>query len=171
MGFNYFGNASRAKSQGVELSLESRPLRGLTLSAWAAWNEAVLTQGFPASDAAYAVAGSRLPYGSRFSGNVAANDEFPLVAGLTGFVGSSVSYVGERWGVFTNAPQRQNLPAYAKTDLRAGINYDSWTISLFANNVADKRGVVSGGLGTAPNQSAFVFIQPRTLGLNVAKTF
>ena len=40
-------NAGNAKSQGVELSTELRPLRGLTLSAWATWNQAVLTQDMP----------------------------------------------------------------------------------------------------------------------------
>ena len=38
-GVGYTSNAGSAKSQGVELSTELRPLRGLTLGAWAAWNQ------------------------------------------------------------------------------------------------------------------------------------
>src|SRR5207247_5388319 len=41
--FAYYANASRAKSQGVELWIESRPLTGLNIAAWIAWNDAVLT--------------------------------------------------------------------------------------------------------------------------------
>jgi outer membrane receptor protein involved in Fe transport len=48
-GATYVANASRAKSQGIELSAQARPITRLQLSGWVAWNEAVLTQSFPAS--------------------------------------------------------------------------------------------------------------------------
>jgi iron complex outermembrane receptor protein len=41
---SYLGNGARAKSQGVEFSVESRPLKGLTISSWVSWNDAVITQ-------------------------------------------------------------------------------------------------------------------------------
>jgi outer membrane receptor protein involved in Fe transport len=62
------------------------------------------------------------------------------------------------------------LSPYAKTDLRAGAKYETWTLNLFVNNLADKRGVLSGGLGTL-NPAAFNYIQPRTVGILIAKTF
>jgi hypothetical protein len=82
--------------------------------------------------------------------------------------------VGSRDGVFASSfaasPDRQNFPAYAKTDLSTGIRRDSWTVSLFANNVTDKRGVLTGGLGTI-NPAAFEYIQPRTVGLSASHDF
>ena len=90
---------------------------------------------------------------------------------LKGVVGGALSYVGDRLDAFSSAsPQRQDLPAYAKLDLHAGTKYDSWTANLYVNNVTDKRGLISGGIGNQLPYS-FYFIQPRTVGLSVAKTF
>jgi outer membrane receptor protein involved in Fe transport len=169
-GYGYYTNASRAKSQGVELSLESRPVAGLTLAGWVAWNEAELTEAFPASSTAFGISGDRLPFSSRFSASVSLDDEFALGANLMGFAGASVSYVGERVGQFTGTSRRQAFPAYAQTDMRAGVRYDTWTANLFVNNLADRRGVLAGGLGTV-NELAFDYIRPRTIGVAVSKVF
>jgi len=175
-GQNYIGNASGAKSEGVELSVEVRPATGLTLAAWVAWDEAQLTDAFPTGGAGqiYGAAGDRLPYSARWSGNIAVNEEFPLGAGLSGFAGGSVSYVGDRLDNFASPPpsppQRQDLPAYAKTDLRAGVKYESWTGNLYVTNVTDRRGLLGGGVGNFIPY-AFQYIQPRTVGLSVSKIF
>jgi iron complex outermembrane receptor protein len=173
--FQYYnGNGGGAKSQGVELSADVRPLTGLTISAWGAWNQAELTDAFPlATRSVYGADGDRLPYSSRFSGDLSLQQEFSLGKDVKGFVKGSVSYTGNRLGPFVSVygpPQRQTLPAYAKTDLLAGIRHDSWTANVFVNNVADRRGVLAGGLGnTLP--FAFTYIQPRTAGLSIAKEF
>jgi outer membrane receptor protein involved in Fe transport len=167
----YIVNAGRAKSQGVELSLESRPLTGLRIATWMAWGDPVLTEDFPPLSAAFGVSGNRLPDSSRLSGNFSIDQEFPLGSVATAFVGGSISYIGDRKGVFTATPLRQTYPAYAQTDLRAGMNYNDWTLNLFVNNLTDKRGLLSGGLGNQVNELAFTYIQPRAVGLSVAKTF
>jgi len=172
-GATYVSNASRAKSEGVELSVEMRPVQPLKLSAWIAWNEAVLTQPFPPGSPAYGVAGDRLPYSSRFSGNAAFEETFPLGARITGFFAGSLSYLGDRESVFTSSVLRERLPAYAKTDLRGGAKYETWTGSLFVTNLANRRGVLSGGYGAFLNYTplAYTYIQPRTVGLYISKTF
>lgn len=173
-GVGYNVNGSRAKSQGVEISAESKPLTGLSLSAWVAWDDAQLTQDLPPNSTVYGVPGDRLPFSARFSGNFSAEQDFPLWTGSTGFVGASVSYVGDRKGAFTASPPapppRQDYGAYAKTDVRIGAKTDDWTINVFVNNVTDRRGAVQGGLGyTLP--FAFLYIQPRTAGVNVIRSF
>jgi iron complex outermembrane recepter protein len=169
-GIGYLANGSRAKSEGAELSVESRPLRGLIIDAWVTVDDAALTAAFPATSSAYGLKGDRLPYGSRFSGNLSLEQDFPLTSRVSGFVAGEVSYVGNREGVFTGSPQRQYFPDYAKTNLRGGIKYESWTANFFVNNVADKRGILNGGIGLAlPTE--FYYIQPRTVGVSVAKAF
>jgi len=167
-GTGYYTNGNRAKSEGLELSVESRPLEHLTISAWLAWDNATLTEAFPAATGAYGAVGDRLPDSSRFSGNVSAEERFLLAGDLSVFFGGSVSYVGERIGEFTATPQRQPFPGYAQTDLHAGAKYNSWTLNLFVNNVTDKRGLLRGGLGSL-YPFAFDYIQPRTVGLNLSK--
>jgi iron complex outermembrane receptor protein len=169
----YFANGSRAKSQGLELSVGARPWTGLSVTAWVALNDAKLTEPLP-PNGAVGFSGDRLPDSSRFSGNISAQQDFAITGSATVFVGGSLSYVGDRFGIFNSSPPavppRQYLPSYAKTDLRTGMRYDAWTLNLYVNNVTDKRGILSGGLGTL-NPIAFNYIQPRTLGLSVVKTF
>ena len=177
----YQDNGGNAKSEGVEVSVTARPVMGLSLGASFAYDDAALTQDFPGCSAstgtcsissAFGLDGDRLPDSARLSGNFSGKEEFPIPVwrDASGFVVGQVSYVGDRVGVFTSAPQRQLYGGYAKIDARAGVKYDSWTVQAYVNNVADRRGALDGGLGYY-NQSAFILIQPRTVGLSVAKTF
>jgi iron complex outermembrane receptor protein len=163
----YFTNASRAKSDGVELSTEWKPLDGLTLAAWVALNDAVLKAALPAGPAV-GNSGDPLPYASRFSGNVSILQTFPIAGNTTGFVGGAVSYVGDRKDVFETP--RPDLPAYAQTNLRAGVRYDSWTATMFLNNLADRRGILQYP-SVGDTAIGVQYIQPRTAGISIAKTF
>jgi len=169
-GGQYLTNGGRAKSEGVEVSVESRPITGMTLALWGTYNNAVLTEDFPANSTAYGVSGDRLPFSSRFASNLSVDQECPIVGGLTGFVGTTISYVGSRLGTFIATPQREVYPAYTKVDLRAGMKYESWTGNVYATNVGDRRGLLGGGAGTFP-PNAFSYIQPRSFGLVISKTF
>jgi iron complex outermembrane receptor protein len=168
--FIYSTNGGAAKSEGVEFSVTVRPWDGLVASGWVSYDDAVLTEMFPASSTAYGAKGDRLPFTPRYSANLSLEQEFPLSDNATGFVGALASYVGERTSLFTATPVRQQFPAYTKTDLRAGVRYDSWTASMYANNVANAGGVLNGGIAYFYPQ-AFIYITPRTVGLTLTKTF
>ncbi len=169
-GISYVANAGRARSQGVELAINSQPSSGLTLSGWVDWSDAHLTQGFPTSSFVSGASGAQLPGNARFSAYLSAEQEFPITGRLTGFAGAEVSYVGHRLDQFTSTPDRQVLPAYAKLDLHAGTRFGAWVVTLFANNVTDRRGLLAGGLGNIP-PNGFYVIQPRTAGLTAYRTF
>jgi iron complex outermembrane receptor protein len=174
--YGYNENLGHAKSQGVELSAEARPIRGLTISAWVAWDQAEFLGNLPISaGAARPNAGDPLPYSSRFSGSLSADEEFLVRGPLTAFVGGSVRYVGDRLGTLQAPPvPRANLPAYAQTDVHAGLKYESWAVTAFVNNVTDKRGVLAGAADYQylyPDPNTYTFIQPRTVGLNAIKSF
>jgi outer membrane receptor protein involved in Fe transport len=102
------------------------------------------------------------------------DQDFALTSDVTGFVGATVGYAGERVGIFSsvfaNPPLRQNFPSYTKTDLRTGVRFDAWTANLYVNNIADERGVLRGGLDSFLHY-AFNYIEPRTVGLSVSKNF
>jgi len=166
----YTANGSEAKSEGVELSATARPTGSLTLSGWIVYDEAALTKAFPANSPSYGAPGDRLPNTPRFSGNVSAEQEFPLWSGATGSLGALAAYVGNRVSVFTGSALRQDFPSYTRVDLHASVKYDSWKTSLFVNNIADKRGLLQGGLGYF-YPATFQYIEPRTIGLSVMKSF
>jgi iron complex outermembrane recepter protein len=167
---SYLFNGGKAKSEGIELSVRATPTRGLKLSAWTSFDNAVLTQDFPAATAVMGLAGDRLPLSSRFSANASADQEFPIEGDFSGFAGASASYVGDRYGNFESTAERQVYPSYTRVDLRAGIKRSSWTAEFYAKNVGNTRGVIGGGLGEVP-PFAFDYITPRTVGVNVSTKF
>ncbi len=170
-GLTYYANGSDAKSQGIELSLTAKPWRGLAVTAWGAWNDAELTQDLPSSSAVVGVKGDALPFSTPYSASLSVQQDFPLLGSWSGFVGGQDVYVGRRLGEFTSPPAvRQTYTSYMKADLRAGAKSGPWTLNLFANNVADSRGVLSGGAGSYLPY-AFRYLHPRTVGISVAWTF
>lgn len=171
-----FVNAASAKSQGVEVSLQAKPISTLTLSAWLDFTDAVLTAGFPANSATVGGSGDRLPFSSRLSGNIAIEDDLPISGRTTLFIGGQASYAGNRLGYFEYIPpgfsssQRAYYPAYADIGLRAGVIVDDWRATLFANNVANRRGALGGQLPVPYGGDGYSYIQPRTIGISLAKT-
>lgn len=172
----YTGNGGKAKSEGLEASLEARPMRGLTITAQGSYDNAILTQNLPCCSA-YGLAGERLPYSMRFSGGITANQDIPLSGDWIGFLGGSVNYIGSRPYEFTTTASQPRIeyPAYTQLNLRTGAHYQSWLTTLYINNVTDKRGIVGiqPGSNIGPTTGGYLttVIQPRTVGLRVSKTF
>jgi len=179
-GFGVIANAGSAKSEGVEFAFHATPLLGLTISGWLDYDNAVLMSNFPASSTAYGVEGEELPSTSKWSAQLAVRQSFPLSREITGFVSADANYVGDRMSNFAPcasssttscAPSpREELPAYTKVDLRAGVEYGSWTTSLYVNNIGNSQGIVNGGLGYF-TPYVYIIIPPRTVGLSVVKVF
>lgn len=169
----YFVNGSRAKSQGLEFAVESSPVPGLKITTWAAYNDAQLTESFPDLATLFGAAGDRLPNSSKISGHISIDHQLSLSNDFSVEYGASLDYVGDRKGAFVSvagAPDRQEFPAYSQVNLRGGISRDAWTLNVFVTNLADKRGVIAGGLGTF-DPIAFTYIQPRTIGMTLAWNF
>lgn len=165
--FAYIDNAGRAKSQGVELTLEAHPWAGMTLSGSGALGNAKLTQNFPGNSAAVGRRGDPLPYSPRFSGSISAVQEIPISDSLDFTGGISLSHVGDRRDVFGPSLVRAVFPSYSKVDLNFALRTKTWTLSAYINNLADKRGVLS----VDPGTGYLSYITPRTMGVSIATTF
>ncbi len=169
IGLTYIGNGNSAKSEGIELTIETRPFATLTISGNVAWDKAVLTKPLAnAPNTFYGLPGYRLPYSPQFSGSLSVRQEFPL-GKLHGFVEAREIYVGNRIGEFQSSPVRQYYPCYAETGLSIGVHDEAWTANVYANNLTDRQGLLYGGLGYYPG--AFGVNRPRTIGLTVTKDF
>jgi iron complex outermembrane receptor protein len=169
----YYQNGGTAKSEGLELSLQARPARGLTIAAVAAVDNAELTQDLPSAGGAVGFAGDSLPFTSRFSGSLSVNQDILITGQWTGFFGGTLSYVGEREGPFAVSftEPRFRYPAYTKADFRLGVRNGAWTTDLFVNNAFDRRGIVGGGISYAESPYSVFYIQPLTVGLSLTRTF
>ncbi len=173
--FSYFVNGGHARSDGVELAVDWHPGAGLRLSASGSYALARFVENPPTG--IFAHAGDRLPYSPRLSGTLSIDRDFALGGGWTGSLGGSIAYAGQRWGVFPRNAQslRVSLQPYATLDLRLGARRGSWSVNLFGRNVADQRGALnvaatSRTLLTTGSYNTTV-IQPRTVGLSVARNF
>ena len=55
-------------------------------------------------------------------------------------------------------------------DLQAGALYENWKVNLYVNNLTDSRGEIGGGASEFPS-TAITLITPRTIGVNLIRTF
>lgn len=170
-GATYYTNASKATSRGIEASTRALLGSGVSIEAWAAWNDAKLKDDLPATSTAIGFSGDRLPYSSRLSAHLSLDKEFAVSGTTTVRAGGSVSYVGARKANFSASAdqERLELPHYVLANVRLGVRYDSWDLNLYANNLADKRGALS--MAQAGPRIGANFIQPRTVGVSLAKDF
>lgn len=175
--FAYFSNAGKARSQGLELSVQSRRVHGFSGGVSLSFNDAKLQKDLPAG--AYGLSGDRLPYSARFTASLTVDQEFALSERFAGFVGASVNYTGSRFDQFPATPPpvnlRAELPGFAAADVRAGIRDDHWTVQAYVNNLTNKRGILSAsGIGRTAGLAdpwGIIVIRPRSTGLNVVYSF
>jgi iron complex outermembrane receptor protein len=171
-GQTYYVNASRARSQGLEVSGQAELPYRFAASGWIALNDARLTADMPPNSSADAHSGDPLPFASRFSAFASLKKHFPLGPDVTGALEADLRYVGHRQDGFpaVGGGPRLDLPAYTTADLRASIECRAWEAAVFVRNLNDARGVL------ARSQIGFTtfatnYIQPRTLGLSISRSF
>lgn len=170
-GVSVIVNAGAARVRGAELMVSYRPDDHWTLAGNAAYLDAVLTEDAPGLGA---VAGARMPASARLSASISANYAFEL-AGFASYAGVAQRYVGARNAGFagSEAVPLYRLPAYALTDLQAGIDFKRYSVALFARNVFDKRAQL-GADSTVQSLGGPVWVslaRSRTLGATVTVPF
>lgn len=161
-------NAGDAKSQGIELKVDGRPTPDLTLSGWFDYDDAVMTSVSFAGIGFVYKPGTALPFSSKYSAHLDAQQDFQISSEATLSVGAQASYVGSRAAGISDSPTLQHFPGYTQTDLRAGLDLKAWQFMLYANNVANIRGITGSLL---PYQQYNAYIQPRTVGVSIVRNF
>ncbi|HVR90323.1 MAG TPA: TonB-dependent receptor [Novosphingobium sp.] len=173
--FNFNGNGGTAQSDGAELTLVSRPAPGLVLSAVGAYTNARLTAAAPAAGG---LKGDRLPFTPEFAVSVNGDYRWSLGGSTDAFFGGSLRFLSKQVGGFDTTyratyGRRASIPSYEVIDLRAGLDFGSATVEVYAKNVGNSRGITSlTGLGQYPAGSIGTgLIGPRTFGLSVTGEF
>jgi outer membrane receptor protein involved in Fe transport len=161
---SYGTNAGAAVSKGFELSLQWTPLRGMTIAATGAWNDAFISE-YPADATVAIPVGSQVPFTSRFNGSLSIDQEITLSGSLSASIGGAVTRFGEYPGPLGDPFPRAG---YMKVDLRAGLNYETWNADLYVNNLTDEMAKLDRAF---PQTTAFFYNQPRTVGLSISKSF
>lgn len=171
-GFNYLLNGGKARSNGVEASARWHA-NGLSLAGNIAYNDATTRSAMPAVGA---VAGDRLPYSPRWSGSLNADYDVPLGDGLVVMVGGGLRYSSSRNAYYSaSLPAQVVLPGYTLFDLRGGLRKGKYSLSVYVQNVANKRGLLladTTNINPLTNAGTNVVIaRPRTIGLTLTAGF
>lgn len=175
-GNTFYANGGKAVSRGFEVQGTAHPLTGLTIATALTYTDAKLDEDVP-NATIYGKKGDRLPYSARWQATLAVDQLVPISSDVEGSLGFTIAYLGNRIGEFNSrvTQPRLPLPGFTSVDLRAGVQLNGGvSIQLFAKNVTDKRGYVSGVprdtiAKNAPYQLGL--ISPRTIGVSVSKTF
>lgn len=170
------GNGDSATSKGVEMTATLRPTRGLSIVVNGAYNDAHLDQDLPPGNGGFA--GDRLPYAPKWTANVSADYEWSLGEDLTAYVGGSVRMISDQVTDFDNNYQtvfgrRLTIDGYSVVDLRAGIDFGRFNLSVYAKNVTNNQGLTDAGQFAARPGTAVLAspIRPRTLGMTLGASF
>lgn len=182
--FAYFTNGRTARSRGVEASGRWTPLEGLSIDGNVTVMDATLTANIPVpagASPAFGVSGDRLPGSPKVSGTLSAQKTWDIGHGVSAFAGGTYAYVGDRLSQFSNVlptptankafGPRVKLPSYSTFDLQGGVSNADWSLNLYVRNVTDKRGVVEATTRGGTSSPTAVFLQPRTYGLALSRSF
>lgn len=171
-GIGVFANGGTARSEGVEFAFTARPVPAWSVNLSGAWIKSRLTQAAPDVSGRE---GERLPNSPRWSLNAATDYELFDDGDLSGSIGASWKYTGERTASFdasASAPQYV-LPAFDTVDLRASLERGPFSLNLYVRNLFDTRGQLSAttNFAFAGGPARVSVVQPRTFGAVLTARF
>ncbi|MEJ2604514.1 MAG: TonB-dependent receptor [Gammaproteobacteria bacterium] len=167
-------NGGTAESKGVELAATLRPVDGLTLSFTSAYTDAYLTED--TDPVVGGLDGDPLPYVPEWSFGLNGEYTWSVMGDAMAYVGGNVGYVDDRNAGFSNRRADGSLreaESYTTVNARAGVDFGSWSIELYGNNLSDEEGVndVQAPGALPAGLAGLGIIRPRTFGLSVGARF
>jgi len=186
--FRFISNAAKARVDGLELEVTARPLQGLDLRATFGKTDARLTEDQPFNPGLNnrGYAGDKLPFVPKASINLAADYSLLVGEDLTLSFHPEFQFVGKSRNIFnpfltntatgalTNTPNPGyvGISSYSLVNFRTQLEADNWTISLYARNLFDKRGIttVFWNPPFTPGRYTY-YVAPRTIGISATTKF
>ncbi len=186
-GFGFSANVAAAEVKGAELEMRWVPVRGLTLSAAATYNDARITQSAPGVQARV---GDRVQIAPKWVANGSVEytfnllDRWPLYARADyqwhdsqtlNFVDTMIvdadPYTGVDFGEQRAVPNPGHIQqSFRQLNLSLGLEAEAWSLRIFIDNATNEQptlgltNVASGWL-----QTAAYSLRPRTVGLSVTR--
>lgn len=169
-GFGFRENVGKATSHGVELELQAALSERWVLGFGGAYIDATLSEDVPNLGAQD---GDQVPYVPKLSFSASADYVFPVNQTLDGFFWGNVQYVDDRHTEFNHDPTTnyRKMDAFAVANLRTGVRWDGYDLSLYFHNVFDDDGVIRALRRPPFDPDAVIRTQPRTIGLMLRKYF
>ena len=164
-------NGDRARSRGVELSLDGQVSRNLNISASYTYTQAQLTSAFVVGGFTFGASGDPLPGVPKNQVALGADYARPLASEYSLIAHADAAY---RSGVATQLPGSlggpTNVAGFWMANANVGVEHAAWRVVLFVDNIFNERGVTTtlpeGALG--PRHDVQWLSRPLTAGLRVA---
>jgi iron complex outermembrane receptor protein len=184
--FGANGNGRRARSTGADVTATLRPMRGLRAVVNLAYTDAKLRDdttpapGIP--NITGGLAGDRLPYTPKYTATLSIDYEWALSPSARAYVGANVRLVSDQTAGFSQAYRAAFghllvLDGYETVDLRAGVDFDRFSVSAYVRNLTDSGGLIFAGgyprqipVAMGGTNAPFLLassIRPRTIGLTI----
>jgi iron complex outermembrane receptor protein len=176
--YDYILNAGKTTTDGLEVDTTWKPLPELTLSGGFTYVDARLAANLPLSvqqAGTPGVSGDPMPFVPHWEATGQAEYDRPLTDRFNGYLQGDFSYHGSSFSQFepgtavSGNDYDYELPDYWLLDLKAGVRWDKYDVSVFVRNVTNAYAWV----GANPNDGGlFVYsAPPRTVGVKVAAKF
>ncbi|HUO12155.1 MAG TPA: TonB-dependent receptor [Caulobacteraceae bacterium] len=180
--YAYILNAGRTTTDGLEFAGTWRPMPELTLSGGFTYVDARLATDLPASVVSAGtpgVAGDPMPFVPRWQATGEAEYDHPLTDRFTGYLEGDFSYHGSSFSAFEPSTPAEiaadqddydtQIPAYFLVNLKAGVRWDKYNVSVFVRNV----GNTFAWVGANPNVGGlFAYTAPpRTVGMSFSAKY
>jgi len=166
--FVVVGNGTHAKSDGVEAALHLRPIDNLAVSLSGAYVNARFTSDAPSLGA---TSGDPLPNVSKGSVASSVDYYFPKPNYVAPRVGLTYSYRSAQRSGYSNGLTLPLHP-YGILDFRAGFDWSRYSLLAKIDNITNKYGMNSIGIGGAANAPVgATIIRPRTYGITLQAKF
>ncbi len=177
--FTYVGNANKASSRGIEVSGEYHWDNGFWGQLNASYTDAHLNSDVLANLGGVSTSGTELPAVPPYKVSVIAGydtivfDDYGLeLTADVSFIGSQHTkleqggtYTLPGYGTFVIGSE---IGAYSTGNLRAELSKDNYTLALYARNVWNTTTPIGNDNFFPALGQAFHYLQPRTIGLEVA---
>lgn len=173
--FNFISNAGAATVDGIEAEVATR-LGAVSIRANASYSDAKLSENQAnANITANGKRGDRIPYVPKLTGGLEAEYAWAVSGRWNGSVRANANYVGESFSEFRpNNIYYRRLPSYTLVNARIGIEDQTsgWGVFAYVNNLFDKVAITSStATAITVGHTLVTSAPPRTMGLNVRKTF
>ncbi len=163
LGFGARDNVGEAISEGFELQMAVTPIEGVTLDGAVGYTNARITE---VGNAIGVAVGDRLANVPKWNAAVALDVSQPIGDDLTAYGRIDFRYVGA-----SISAQRNQRPAYNLVNARIGSKLGRFDISLFAQNLFDRRANLSDAPELSDSLNLIAIERPRTVGVDLRAAF
>ena len=169
-GYAYAANAGGAHNIGLENALNWAATSNLQFQVSATYLNAQLSKATNLGNGNIIAEGSRIPGAPHWSVSELAAYHWDIA--YRPYVTVSHRLIsGAQSGFAGSGTPSLPIMNYSVFDLRAGFNIKQYDFSLYANNIADRRGVTAayyaGSSGADPGLDRDFYVRPRSVGLRI----